>query len=184
MSAFPIEPLFGWFPEFYFDWLNQFYDRTRYVNSEKYSILFWVLLPHKPLFNTRKIALLPSATKLRRLCFYTCLSFCPQGGCYPSMHCRWYPCMPCSRGVCSRRVPDPGGCSGGMTAPGVPAPEGGLLWGMPAPGGCLSQGGDPPPKSRRLLLQMVRILLECIIVVRIFVFVPENRTFCFPGLIH
>ena len=23
---------------------------------------------------------LPSATKLRRLCFYTCLSFCPQGG--------------------------------------------------------------------------------------------------------
>ena len=23
--------------------------------------------------------LLPSATKLRRLCFYTCLSFCPQG---------------------------------------------------------------------------------------------------------
>ena len=24
--------------------------------------------------------LLPSATKLRRLCFYTCLSFCSQGG--------------------------------------------------------------------------------------------------------
>ena len=24
--------------------------------------------------------LLPSATNLRRLCFYTCLSFCPQGG--------------------------------------------------------------------------------------------------------
>ena len=23
---------------------------------------------------------------------------CPQGGgCYPSMHCRWYPSMPCSR---------------------------------------------------------------------------------------
>ena len=20
---------------------------------------------------------------------------CPQGGCYPSMHCRWYPSMPC-----------------------------------------------------------------------------------------
>ena len=23
--------------------------------------------------------------------------FCPQGGCYPSMHCRWYPSMSCSR---------------------------------------------------------------------------------------
>ena len=27
--------------------------------------------------------LLPSATKLRRLCFYTCLSFCPHGGGLP-----------------------------------------------------------------------------------------------------
>ena len=26
-----------------------------------------------------EIDLLPSVTKLRRLCFYTCLSFCPQG---------------------------------------------------------------------------------------------------------
>ena len=55
---------------------------------------------------------------LWRLCFYTCLSFCPQGGVvsqhalqvvsqhalqhfsggwYPSMPCRWYPSMPCSR---------------------------------------------------------------------------------------
>ena len=32
------------------------------------------------------------------------------GGCYPSMHCRWYPSMPCSRGVpASRRVPGLGG---------------------------------------------------------------------------
>ena len=34
---------------------------------------------------------------LRRLCFYTCLSFCPLGGggwWYPSMPCRWYPSMP------------------------------------------------------------------------------------------
>ena len=35
--------------------------------------------------------LLPSATKLRRLCFYTCLSFCSQGGgclpqCMPGYH--------------------------------------------------------------------------------------------------
>ena len=32
-----------------------------------------------------KILLLPSATKLRRLCFYTCLSFCSQGS-SASMH--------------------------------------------------------------------------------------------------
>ena len=31
---------------------------------------------------------------LRRLCFYTCLSVILFGG-YPSMHCRWYPSMPC-----------------------------------------------------------------------------------------
>ena len=24
-----------------------------------------------------------------------------QGGCYPSIHCKWYPSMPCSRGVSS-----------------------------------------------------------------------------------
>ena len=32
-----------------------------------------------------------------RLCFYTCLWFCSHEGCYPSMHCRWYLSMPCSR---------------------------------------------------------------------------------------
>ena len=59
--------------------------------------------------------LLPSATKLRRLCFYTCLSFCSQGGWYPSMHCRWYPSMSCSRGtVLSKHALQQGGaCSGG-----------------------------------------------------------------------
>ena len=30
--------------------------------------------------------LLPSATKLRRLCFYKCLSFCPQGGVSALVH--------------------------------------------------------------------------------------------------
>ena len=33
---------------------------------------------------------------LRRLCFYRCLSV-HKGGWYPSMHCRLYPNMPCSR---------------------------------------------------------------------------------------
>ena len=38
-----------------------------------------VVLFSKELWTT----LLPSATKLRRLCFYTCLSFCSQGGGVP-----------------------------------------------------------------------------------------------------
>ena len=98
-----------------------------------------------------KHILLPSATKLRRLCFYRCVSVhrwggaipaciaggipaCLaaglQGGCYPSMYCRWYPSMPCSR--------SPGGCLllGGACSQGVPAP-GGASWGVPAPRGCL-----------------------------------------------
>ena len=53
---------------------------------------------------------------LQRLCFYTCLSFCPQGWWYPSMHCRWYPSMPWSRSQggypsipCRFLGPHPGG---------------------------------------------------------------------------
>ena len=97
------------------------------------------------------------------------------GVCYPSMHCRWYPSMPCSRGACS------GGCllrgvpaSGGACFGGVPAPGGCLLgrvcslkgacWG----GGCLLRGMWRPPDSRRLLLRTVRIPLECILVANIF----------------
>ena len=54
-----------------------------------------------------------------RLCFYMCLWFCSQGGQYPSMHCRWYPSMPCSRSLkgrgwypsmpCTFPGPHPGG---------------------------------------------------------------------------
>ena len=61
------------------------------------------------------------------------------GGCYPSMHCRWYPSMPCSRGSA------PGGCL--LRGGGVPASE--------------EVCGDPPSESRRLLLRTERILLEC-----------------------
>ena len=54
-------------------------------------------------------------------------------------------------------VPAPrGACSGGMRGPGV-------AWS----GGCLVRGGWRPP-SRRLLLRMVRILLECILVISFF----------------
>ena len=104
---------------------------------------------------------LPSATKLRRLCFYTCLSFSSHGGgCYPSMHCRWYPSMPCSRSL------------GGLV-PGVPAPGGSVLGEVCSGGGCACSGGVPapeggvetPPESRLLLLRTVHILLECILVI-------------------
>ena len=59
------------------------------------------------------------------------------GGCYPSMHCRWYPSMP-SRGVSSWGVPGPGVSAPGGVWPSVvvfcygllvwwPSVEGGLL---------------------------------------------------------
>ena len=70
-----------------------------------------------------------------RLCFYTYLWFCLQGGVwYPSMHCRWYPSMPCSR--------SPGGhiptCLAGFQA----HTQGGS-WGV-WPGGSLG----PHPKGK------------------------------------
>ena len=104
------------------------------------------------------VHLLPSATKLRRLCFYRCVSV-HRGvvsqhalqvvsqhalqqvsggcrgrgvggcGCYPSMHCRWYPSMPCNR--------SPGGVPGlgGVSTLG----EGGLLQGVVCSRGLVSQ---------------------------------------------
>ena len=112
---------------------------------------------------------LPSATKLRRLCFYRCLSVhrggsipacIAGGGCYLSMHYRWYPSMPCNR--------SPGGCL---------VPEGsalrGLLQGVPAPTGGRGGVGDRP-ESRRLLLRTVRILLECILVSTCVSFIKIN----------
>ena len=90
-----------------------------------------------------------------RLCFYTCVWFCSQGGaipaciaggiptclaaglqggCYRSMHCRWYPNMPCSRspggclvpgGACLGEYLVPGGCPPGTaTAAGGTHPTG------------------------------------------------------------
>ena len=79
------------------------------------------------------------------------------GGCYPSMHCRWYPSMPCNR--------SPGG---------VCLAEGCLLWGVPTPGGSAPGGVWRPPESRRLLLQTLCILLECILVMTLLLQGPEH----------
>ena len=118
----------------------------------------------------RHPSFLPSATKLRRFCFYRCLS---TGGGYPSMPCRWYPSMPCSRSLgvvlsqhalqvvfqhalqqVSRGVSAwrRGACSGGVCSWGV--------W--------------RPPESRRLLLQTVCILLECILVMTLLLQGPVS----------
>ena len=52
--------------------------------------------------------------------------------CYPSMYCRWYPSMPCSRSLGGGGV-----CSCGVSAPvGVSAPGGYLLWGGVWSRGC------------------------------------------------
>ena len=82
-----------------------------------------------------------------------------QEGCYPSMHCRWYPSMPC-RGVCSGRSA-PGGFALFLPGPRGACSRGVSSWGVPAPGrggGCLVEtpGG--------LLLRAIHILLECILV--------------------
>ena len=94
--------------------------------------------------------ILLSATKLRRLCslcFYMCLSFCPQGG-VVSQHALQQGGVPAPGvglwwgGVCSRRGSAPGG-----SVPG----------GVSAPGGYASGGVETPhPQSRRLLLRTVQ----------------------------
>ena len=85
--------------------------------------------------------LLPSATKLRRLCFHRRVS----------VH----------RGVWS----GPGGAwsQGGLVL-GMPAPGG--VWSR---GGWYAsmQWGRPSPRERRLLLRTVRMLMECILVVHL-----------------
>ena len=83
---------------------------------------------------------------LRRLCFYTCLSFCPWGAggwWYPSMPCRspgGYPIMPCRF-----PGPHPRGSLRGLAKGGSPGPHPG---GSPGPQGGVSQHAlrqTPPP---------------------------------------
>ena len=98
---------------------------------------------------------LPSATKLRRLCFYTCLSFCPRGRCaIPACIADGIPANLAVGGYLvlggsAQGVPGPGGAwSQWDLLWGVSALEGSALGGLlrgvcsggSAPGGC----GDPP----------------------------------------
>ena len=92
------------------------------------------------IFTTRKHS-------LRRLCFYRCLSVHGGGGSYPSMHCRWYPSMPCSRswGVLARiwsRPTAKGEVEGDLVQDHTQGGSwGGSAWGCLVWGGCLVQGG-------------------------------------------
>ena len=82
---------------------------------------------------------------LQRLCFYTCLSLCSQIGGV------WL--------VEEVSRPTPGGRLGVWTG-GCPDPN---------PGGCIPVCTEADtPQSRRLLLRTVRILLECILVLIVF----------------
>ena len=76
---------------------------------------------------------------LRRLCFYTCLSFCPQGGVRPSA---CWDTPPRSRHTPRANTP---------------------LKQIP-PWRRHPRSKHPPPRNRWVLLWTVRILLECILV--------------------
>ena len=90
--------------------------------------------------------LLPSATKLRRLCFHRRVSVHGGGGV----------------------VSGPGRClvQGGCMVGGCLGPGGARSWGCLVRGGLVSQHAlrQTPPGERRPLLWTVRILLECILV--------------------
>ena len=152
-------------------------------------------------------------TKLRRLlppsnevggkviCLQVCV--CPQGGCYLSMYCRWYPSMPCSRspggGVCypsmhCRWYPSkpcsrsPGGSPG--PHPWGYGPGGGLVLGGPGPGGVLLVNGGcqvlggcllrgvPAPERGCLVETPWRLLLRAVrILLECFLYVPKGHEF-------
>ena len=117
-----------------------------------------------------------AATKLRKLCFYTCLSVILfiGGG-------EWCTIPACIAGGI------PACLAAGLQ--GVPAPGGYLIRGLPAlrgfacSRGCLLGGGgacsggggvETTPESRLLLLRTVRILLECILVTAFKILVVQG----------
>ena len=117
------------------------------------------------IFTGCQVALLPSATKLRRLCFYTCLSFCSQGG-LPLCMLGYHP------PAADPPTPGPGTCWEETPQTRHPPPPPGADTppdqAPPRPG--ITQGADTAreqtPPGRWLLLRTVRILLECILVLK------------------
>ena len=115
---------------------------------------------------------------LRRLCFYTCLSFCPYRGGVISQHAsqvsrpipRWEVEGSGRGGLQAHTQGEVEGSGQGEGSPG-PHPGGrlrGLAGGSPGPhqGGWYPSmhWGRPSAHSRQLLLRAVDILLECILV--------------------
>ena len=104
-------------------------------------------------------------TNLRRLYFYICLSFCSRGG-YASVHARIPPPLPLGADPPGSRppeqIPHPPGAD---TPPSRPPPREQTPTGSRhPPSSRIPPEQTPPREQRRLLLQTVRILLECILV--------------------
>ena len=130
------------------------------TNNDNHFLSISSAWPQEPIM----CQFLPSATKLCRLCFYTCLSFCPQERLWaiPACIAGGIPaCLAAGGSAAGGPPPEGDACYGGACSSGGPLQGGCLLSrGLPAaPGVC----GDPP-ESRRLMLQTVCILLECILV--------------------
>ena len=105
----------------------------------------------RPAYNAVQSVFLPSATKLRRLCFTpVCQSFCSRGG-LPQCMLGCNPPGTRHPSPGSRHTPPPDQ---------APPPEQTHTPGTRHP---LTRH-PPPPAIRRLLLRTVRILLECILV--------------------
>ena len=97
---------------------------------------------------------LPPATKLGQGYVFTrvCDSVHRRRGGYSSMHCKWYPSMPC---------PHPGGKLRGLAWGGLQVhTQGGLQ--------AHTRWGVSRQTPQRLLLRAVCILLECILVLILF----------------
>ena len=135
------------------------------------------ICPKEIIWPTQIIFITARKRSLRRLCFYTCLSFCPLGGaCVVGGHV-W-------QGVCLAG----GVCGGGHAWQGRHAWQGacmaeGHAWqgacmagGMHGRGACMVGGHACPPRHheiRSVNARVVRILLECILVLKTYCICPN-----------
>ena len=102
------------------------YDFARRTRTIKFEHFCFVIYLHAMTF-------LPPVNEVwgKAICLQVCVWTQGVGrGCYPSMHCRWYPSMPCNRSWWGLQAHTQGGCGGG-SGPG-PQPRG--SWGGSGPG--------------------------------------------------